>query len=83
MSTYPHLFPPAVNAMVHNQCAAFKGIYEKDGADQRRDGLPTHAFWLRLAEWKVPLPHSDLGHILSLFCHPVSDTVSLSFSTAH
>lgn len=83
MSTYRHLFPPAVNAMVRKQCAAFKGIYEKDGADRRRDGLPTRAFWLRLAAWKVPLPHSELGHVLRLLCHPVSDTVSLSSSTAH
>lgn len=41
-----HLFLPAVNTMVYNQCAAFKGTYEKDGADLRWEGLPTHAFIL-------------------------------------
>lgn len=39
-----HLFPPAVNTMVHDQCAVFKGTYEKKGADLRWEVLPTHAF---------------------------------------
>lgn len=39
--------------------------------------LPASALLLKLAERKAPLPHPECGHVLSLFCHPVSDTVFL------
>lgn len=78
-----HLSLPAVNTTVHNQCAALKGTFVKDGAARRWEVLPTLAFLLRLAERKVPPPHPEFGHVLSPSCHPVSDTVSPFLSTGH
>lgn len=76
-----HLFLPAVNTTVHNQRAAFKGTFVRDGPARRREVLPTIAFLLRVAESKVPPPHPEFGHALSLSCHPVSDPVSPFSST--
>lgn len=78
-----HLSLPAGNTIVYNQCVAFKGRYEKDGAALRWEVLPACVFLLRLAERKVSLSHREFGHVLSLFCHPVSNTVSLFFSAGH
>lgn len=82
-STSGHLSLPAGSTIVYYQCAAFKGRYEKDGAALQWEVLPARVFLLRLAESKVSLSHREFGHILSLFCHPVCNTVSLFFSAAH
>lgn len=74
-----HLSLPAGNTIVYNQCAAFKGRHKNDGAALKWEVLPARVFLLRLAERKVSLSHPELGHVLSLFCHPVSNTVSLLF----